>query len=184
MRRGGVAEAALERVRGIVLDVDGVLTDGTVYLGGDGVELKRFSILDGVALVWCRLLGYRLALVSGRESAATSRRARELGIETVYQGVRDKAWQVAAWAAEQGLALDEVLYMGDDHIDLPVFAEIGVSVAPAGADAAVRAGASHVTAARGGEGAVREAVEWMLAGAGRLEEAHDAYRTMLLGDST
>ena len=106
-------EAPLERIRGIVLDVDGVLTDGSVYIGGDGQELKRFSVLDGVGLLWCRLLGYRIAIVSGRSSDATARRARELGIEAVYQGVRDKAWQVAAWAAEGGLALDEVLYMGD-----------------------------------------------------------------------
>jgi 3-deoxy-D-manno-octulosonate 8-phosphate phosphatase (KDO 8-P phosphatase) len=177
-----MTELSLDRVRGIVLDVDGVLTDGTVYIGGAGEELKRFSILDGVGLVWCRLLGYRLALVSGRESEATTRRARELKIESVYQGVRDKAWQVAAWAAEQGLALDEVLYMGDDHIDLPVFAEVGFSVAPAGADPEVRARATYVTRHRGGEGAVREAVEWLLRGAGRLEEALEAYRAMLMGE--
>jgi 3-deoxy-D-manno-octulosonate 8-phosphate phosphatase (KDO 8-P phosphatase) len=174
-----MSETALERVRGIVLDVDGVLTDGTVYLGAEGQELKRFSILDGVALVWCRLLGYRIAIVSGRHSEATDRRARELGIEAVYQGVRDKAWQVAAWAAEQGLALDEVLYMGDDHIDLPVFAEVGVSVAPANADVTVRASATFVTERAGGAGAVREAIEWMLTNVGRLDEALDAYRSML-----
>ena len=177
-----MSETALERVRGIVLDVDGVLTDGTVYLGAEGQELKRFSILDGVGLVWCRLLGYRIAIVSGRHSEATDRRARELGIEAVYQGVRDKAWQVAAWAAEQGLALDEVLYMGDDHIDLPVFAEVGVSVAPANADAAVRASATFVTERAGGAGAVREAVEWMLTNVGRLDEALEAYRSMLLAE--
>lgn len=177
-----MSETALERVRGIVLDVDGVLTDGTVYLGAEGQELKRFSILDGVGLVWCRLLGYRIAIVSGRHSDATDRRARELGIEAVYQGVRDKAWQVAAWAAEQGLALDEVLYMGDDHIDLPVFAEVGVSVAPANADATVRAHATFVTERAGGAGAVREAIEWMLTNVGRLEEALEAYRSMLLGE--
>jgi 3-deoxy-D-manno-octulosonate 8-phosphate phosphatase (KDO 8-P phosphatase) len=177
-----MSETALERVRGIVLDVDGVLTDGTVYLGAEGMELKRFSILDGVGLVWCRLLGYRIAIVSGRHSEATDRRARELGIEAVYQGVRDKAWQVAAWAAEQGLALDEVLYMGDDHIDLPVFAEVGVSVAPANADAIVRASASFVTERAGGAGAVREAVEWMLTNVGRLDEALEAYRSMLLAE--
>lgn len=179
-----MTESALERIRGIVLDVDGVLTDGTVYLGGEGEEIKRFSILDGVSLIWCRLVGYRIAIVSGRGSVATARRARELGIEAVYQGVQDKAWQVAAWAAEQGLALDEVLYMGDDHIDLPVFEEVGVSVAPANADAAVRRGAMHVTQASGGQGAVREAVEWLLTGTGRLEEALEAYRAFLQQERT
>jgi 3-deoxy-D-manno-octulosonate 8-phosphate phosphatase (KDO 8-P phosphatase) len=177
-----MVETTLDRIRGIVLDVDGVLTDGTVYLGGGGTELKRFSILDGVALVWCRLLGYRLAIVSGRTSEATARRAQELAIDAVYQGVRDKAWQVAAWAAERGLALDEVLYMGDDRIDLPVFAEVGVGVAPANADAVVRARASHVTQRAGGDGAVREAVEWLLRNVGRLDEAHEAYLAMLMAE--
>jgi 3-deoxy-D-manno-octulosonate 8-phosphate phosphatase (KDO 8-P phosphatase) len=171
------------RVRGLVFDVDGVLTDGTVEISSSGHESKRFSILDGTALLWCRMLGYELALVSGRESGATAIRAAELGIHEVYQGVRDKAARVAAWAGSKGLDLDEVLYMGDDHIDLPVFDAVAVSVAPANADPLVRSRATHVTAARGGDGAVREAVEWLLSGAGRLEEALAAYRKRVSDDS-
>lgn len=175
---------ARARIRGIALDVDGVLTDGTVAISSSGEESKRFSILDGTAIVWCRMLGYHLALVSGRESKATALRAEELGIREVYQGVRDKAARVAEWADSNGLALEEVLYMGDDHIDLPVFDAVGVSVAPANADPHVRARATHVTAARGGDGAVREAIEWLLAGAGRLEEALAAYRERVTGEPT
>ncbi|HUP19903.1 MAG TPA: HAD hydrolase family protein [Gemmatimonadota bacterium] len=172
-------EAALGRIRGIALDVDGVLTDGTVWMDGAGRELKRFSILDGTALHWCRLLGFEIALVSGRESAATTARARELGIEAVYQGVRDKAGRIETWAAERGLGLDEVLYMGDDHIDLPAFDRVGVSVAPANADDEVKDRADHVTRRAGGDGAVREAVRWLLASTGRLEEATALYRARL-----
>lgn len=175
--------SARARIRGIAFDVDGVLTDGTVAISSSGEESKRFSIPDGTAILWCRMLGYELALVSGRESKATAIRAEELGIREVYQGVRDKTARVAAWADSKGLALEEVLYMGDDHIDLPVFEAVGLSVAPAGADPHVRAQASHVTAARGGEGAVREAIEWLLEGAGRLDEALSAYRERVTGAS-
>ncbi|MGH7571297.1 MAG: KdsC family phosphatase [Gemmatimonadota bacterium] len=167
------------RIRALVFDVDGVLTDGCVYIGASGEETKRFSILDGPAFYWCRLMGYEVALLSGRESGATSRRAAELGIRSVYQGVRDKAWKVGAWAAEKGLSMGEILYMGDDHIDLPVFEVVGIAVAPANAAPEVRARATHVTRRRGGEGAVREAVEWLLFRAGRLEEARRRYRSGL-----
>lgn len=173
--------SAPERIRGLVFDVDGVLTDGTVSISSSGEESKRFSIQDGTGFLWCRMLGYELALVSGRASGATSIRAEELGIREVYQGVRDKLEQVTRWAGSKGLALDEVLYMGDDHIDLPVFEAVGIPVAPANADPVVRARAAHVTGARGGEGAVREAIEWLLDGAGRLAEARAAYRERVTG---
>ncbi|MGH7549136.1 MAG: KdsC family phosphatase [Gemmatimonadota bacterium] len=174
-----MAEADPTRIRALVFDVDGVLTDGSVYIGDSGEETKRFSILDGPAFYWCRLMGYEVALLSGRESGATTRRAAELGIGSVYQGVRDKARKVGTWAAEMGLRMDEILYMGDDHIDLPVFEVVGIAVAPANAAPEVRARATHVTRRRGGEGAVREAVEWLLFRAGRLEEARRRYASGL-----
>lgn len=170
----------LSRIRGLAFDVDGVLTDGTVYIGAGGEELKRFSILDGTALVWCRMLGYELALISGRSSGATARRAEELGIDAVYQGVRDKAGRVSKWAAEVGLGLDEVLYMGDDQIDLAVFEAVAVSVAPASADADIRERATHVTRRTGGQGAVREAIRWLLRSTGRLDDAMAMYRERLV----
>lgn len=175
-----MTDPARERIRGLVFDVDGVLTDGSVYVSGDGRESKRFSILDGTALVWARLAGYRVAWVSGRSSDATTRRAEELHIEWVYQGVRDKPGRVREWARRLDLELDEILYMGDDHIDLPVFDIVGIGVTPADADPEVRDAATHVTAAHGGNGAVREAIRWVLAGAGRLEEITGRYRSGLV----
>lgn len=178
-----MADVDRRRIRGIALDVDGVLTDGSVYVGHDGGELKRFSVRDGTGIYWCRMLGYELALVSGRRSVATERRASELGIEAVYQGVRDKPRRIAGWAEATGIELAEVLYMGDDLIDLPVFDLVGIAVAPADAAAEVRRRADHVTGRRGGDGAVREAIDWLLEGAGRLREAHDRYRANLTGDA-
>lgn len=169
----------LGRIRALAFDVDVVLTDGTVYIGASGEELKRFSVQDGTAIYWCRLLGYELALLSGRKSGATRRRAEELGIRAVYQGVRDKKDRVDSWASDLGLGLDEVLYMGDDLIDLPVFDAVGVAVAPANAVTAVKRRAAHVTERAGGEGAVREAVEWLLSTTDRLEEATRLYRDEL-----
>lgn len=169
----------LKRIRGIVLDVDGVLTDGSVYLSEDGRESKRFSIADGTAHLWARMAGYHLAWVSGRRSEATTRRGEELAVERVYQGVRDKTARIREWGESLGIELDEILYMGDDHIDLPVFEAVGVSVAPADAAPEVRDRATHVTRAGGGAGAVREAIRWLLAGAGRLDEATGRYRTSL-----
>lgn len=174
-----MTDPARERIRGLVFDVDGVLTDGTVYVSADGGESKRFSILDGTALMWARLAGYRVAWLSGRESNATTRRAEELDIEWVYQGVRDKSRRVREWAESVGLELEEILYMGDDHIDLPVFEIVGISVTPANADAEIRDRATHVTEARGGEGAAREAIRWVLAGAGKLEQVTGRYRAAL-----
>lgn len=179
-----MADRRLARIRGLVFDVDGVLTDGAVSIGEDGSERKRFSIADGTALFWCRMLGYRLALVSGRPSEATRRRAAELGIEAVYEGVRNKVARVTEWATGEGLEPDDVLYMGDDYIDLPVFAAVGVSVAPANADPEIRARASYVTQKAGGDGAVREAVQWLLRGSGRWEEAMATYREGLAEGST
>lgn len=175
-------DARLERIRGLAFDVDGVLTDGTVSIHASGDESKIFSVRDGTALLWCRLAGLELAVVSGRASAATTARMAELGIEAVYQGVRDKLATVQEWASERGLSLDEVLYMGDDHIDLPVFAAVGVSVAPADADPEVRLAATHVTERAGGDGAVREAIRWLLAATGRLEATTRSYREGLGGE--
>src|SRR5512134_187309 len=154
-------EALAQRCRALKLiltDVDGVLTDGTVLLLPDEGEAKAFHVRDGLALVMARRAGLVTGLVSGRASAVVERRAAELGMAVVRQGVADKAEAFREILAEHGLAPHEVAYMGDDVNDLPVLREAGLSAAPADAPLEVRLEAFMVTDARGGQGCLREFV--------------------------
>lgn len=167
-------EALAERCRALKLiltDVDGVMTDGTVLLLPDGSEAKSFHIRDGLAVVLAHRAGLRTGLVSGRASPVVARRAEELGMAVVRQGVRDKGRALAEILAEQGLAAHEVAYMGDDVNDLPILTEAGLSAAPADAPLEVRLAAFMVTEARGGEGCLREFVEAILRARGDWERA-------------
>ncbi|HEX4607972.1 MAG TPA: HAD hydrolase family protein [Urbifossiella sp.] len=150
------------RVRLLLLDVDGVLTDGRIVYADDGTELKRFHVRDGSGLKFWRDTGKRAAVLSGRSSPAVDRRATELGLAPVVQGQGDKLPAFERVLADLGLAADEVCAVGDDLPDLPVLARAGLAVAVADACPEVRAAAHYVTTAPGGAGAVREAVEWLL----------------------
>jgi len=162
-------EARTRPLRLVLLDVDGVLTDGTVAVSGSGEEFKAFSIRDGAALVWAQRSGLELGLISGRASAATTRRAAELAIPLVVQGVADKRATYLQLVTERGLKDDQVAYMGDDLIDLPVLRRVGLSAAPRDACDDVRQRVHYVTQAFAGHGAVREFVELILRGRGRWE---------------
>jgi 3-deoxy-D-manno-octulosonate 8-phosphate phosphatase (KDO 8-P phosphatase) len=146
----------------LLLDVDGVLTDGGIVYADDGTERKRFHVRDGSGLKFWRQTGKRAAIVSGRDSPAVARRAAELGIAPVLQGRSDKLPAFEAVLAETGLRPDQVCAVGDDLPDLPILRRAGLAVAVADACPEVRAAADHVTAAPGGHGAVRDAVEWLL----------------------
>jgi len=150
------------RVRLLVLDVDGVLTDGGLYYGPAGEEIKRFDVHDGLALAAARQAGLAIALISGRRSAAVARRAAELGIAEVHQGVRDKAAVLDDLIARLGFAPAELAVMGDDLPDLPLMLRAGLALAPRNAVAEVRRAAHWVSRRAGGGGAVREAVELLL----------------------
>lgn len=150
------------KVRLLVLDVDGVLTDGTLVYGSSGEEVKRFHVRDGYALVVARRMGLAVAVISSRASAAVTRRLAELEIEEVHQGVRDKAARLAEIVARLGRARAEVAAMGDDLPDLPLLNAAGVALAPADAAPEVRRAAAWVSRQPGGRGAVREAVEMIL----------------------
>jgi 3-deoxy-D-manno-octulosonate 8-phosphate phosphatase (KDO 8-P phosphatase) len=150
------------RVRLLLSDVDGVMTDGTVLLLPEGGEAKAFNIRDGLGLVLARRAGLKLGLISGRDSAVVSQRAAELGIEIVRQGVRDKGAELRAILASEQLEPHEVAYIGDDVNDLPVMAEVALCAAPADAPFEVRAQAYLVTDAKGGQGCLREFVEAIL----------------------
>ena len=154
--------ARARRIRLLLLDVDGVLTDGLVQIESAGRESKAFSIRDGAALVWAQRVGLQIGLLSGRPSEATTRRAAELGIDTVIQHTQDKREPFEALISERGLAADEVAYMGDDLLDLPILGRVGLSAAPADASEEVLSRVHWVSRYAGGRGAVRELVELVL----------------------
>jgi len=157
------------RVRLLLLDVDGVLTDGTVFLHGDGTESKRFDIKDGAALVWAQRLGLRVGWLSARPSPVTARRAAELRVRLLVETSQPKITAYQQILKRAKLPDEEVAYMGDDLLDLPVLLRAGLALAPADAVADVRSAAHHVTSARGGRGAVREAIELILRAQGRWQ---------------
>ena len=165
---------ALERARRIrlmVFDVDGVLTDGRLWYGPRGEELKAFHTLDGHGLKMLAQSGIPAALLSGRSSPAVASRAAELGIEHVLQGAQDKAAGFATLLARLGLAPAQAGCMGDDVPDLPVLERCGFACAPPEAHERVRRAAHYVAAAPAGAGAAREVCEYLLRAQGKLDAA-------------
>jgi 3-deoxy-D-manno-octulosonate 8-phosphate phosphatase (KDO 8-P phosphatase) len=150
------------RVRMLLFDVDGVLTDGVVVIHPDGTESKGFHIRDGSAIVWAQRAGFAIGLLSGRASAATSHRAAQLSISLVVQGVTNKLTAYEEILRDAGLEDAAVAYMGDDLLDLPVLDRVGLSAAPADAAPEIRRSVDWVSVARGGHGAVRELIELVL----------------------
>jgi 3-deoxy-D-manno-octulosonate 8-phosphate phosphatase (KDO 8-P phosphatase) len=146
----------------LVLDVDGVLTDGSIVYAGAEVEVKSFHVRDGSALKVWQQEGKQAAVISGRRCAAVERRAAELGMTPVLQGVGDKLAAFHQVLAATGRTPEEVCVLGDDLPDLPVLRRAGLAMAVADACPEVRQLAHHVTCAPGGRGAVREAIELML----------------------
>jgi 3-deoxy-D-manno-octulosonate 8-phosphate phosphatase (KDO 8-P phosphatase) len=168
--------AKAARVELLVLDVDGVLTDGGIWYSSLGDEFKRFHVRDGQGLkMWLRA-GGRAAVLTGRRSETVSRRAAELGLHPVYQGQDDKGAGFAALLAETGLTADQVCGVGDDLPDLPFLTRCGLSVAVGDAAFEVQSAVDHITAAPGGRGAVREAVEWLLKVRGQWAALVEQYR--------
>ena len=171
--RGVIARA--KKIRVLLTDVDGVLTDGRVWLlshrDGSASELKGFSAYDGAGLKIARTAGLRTGIITGRESPAVAQRARECEIEFVYQG---RAVKLAAYEEilrSTGAGDREVAYVGDDLPDLSIMRRVGLAVAVANATSEVKRAAHHVTAGSGGYGAVRETIELILKAQGKWEEA-------------
>lgn len=159
----------------LVLDVDGVLTDGAIMLDDCGREVKRFCAADGVGLrTWVRL-GYRVAVITGRGGTAVRHRLADLGIAEVVQSSKDKAAALAGVVQRTGLSLDRAAYIGDDWPDLPPMRRVAYPIAVANAAAAVRGVAKFTTTRRGGDGAVREAIEHLLDKMGRMSDALRLY---------
>jgi len=158
-------------LRLVLSDVDGVMTDGTVLLLPDGSDAKAFNIRDGLGIVMAHAVGLRTGLLSGRSSPSVAKRAAELGMVVVRQGVRDKTGALHEILAEQGLKGHEVAYIGDDLNDLPVLAEVGLSAAPADGAFEVRNQAFMVLSTAGGRGCLREFIEAILRARGDFERA-------------
>ena len=156
----------------MLLDVDGVLTDGTVVMHGDGTESKSFHIRDGAAIVWALKAGLTVGLLSARESAATLQRATQLGIPIVSQGVASKIAEYGRIVTEAGFADEDVAFMGDDLLDIPILQRVGLAGAPADAADDARDTAHWVSTSRGGHGAVREFLEMIL----KAQDRWDAIR--------
>ena len=158
--------ARWSRIKLFAMDVDGILTDGTVLISSDGTEAKRFSILDGLGLARLRDAGLPLAWISGRASDATTARATELKIPHVIQGRIDKLTALTELAASLGLPLSACAYMGDDVIDVPALRAAGLGISVPGAIAEARAAADYITKRPAGRGAVREVCDHLLAAHG------------------
>lgn len=160
----------------LVLDVDGVLTDGAVVYTASGDEIKRFHVRDGSGLKIWRDLGYRAAVISGRNSPAVDRRMAELGVAPVFQGISDKAAAFYELLAQTGISADRICAVGDDLPDLRIMVRCGLAVAVADACEELRLVAAYTTQAKGGHGAVRETIEWLLKLRGQWTAAVDEFR--------
>lgn len=180
------AEDRARRIKIILFDVDGVLTDGSIWivpvpLAADGradskmIEAKGYSAHDGAGISLARLGGLKCGVITKRISETVATRARDLKLEFVYQGCAFKMQAIREIIAKEGVTLDEICYVGDDVIDLPAMREVGFAVAVANARERVKAEAHYITPNSGGYGAARDAVEFILEAKGTLDHCIEAY---------
>ncbi len=162
-------------IRCLCLDVDGVLTDGRLLMDDGGGVARRFHVRDGIAIEWFQKLGGTVVICSGKTSQAVSARARELGVQHVIQGSRDKLSDLRARLDELKLSLEQTAVIGDDLPDVPLLRHCGLPIAVRDAAEEVKQAAKLVTEAAGGHGAVREVVEYLLRSSGRWPEVLELY---------
>jgi 3-deoxy-D-manno-octulosonate 8-phosphate phosphatase (KDO 8-P phosphatase) len=171
----GTSTLKAATIRLVLFDVDGVLTDGKILLHADGTESKQFDIRDGTAIVWAQRLNLIVGFLSARSSAATFQRAAQLGVTLLHQGVASKLETFDQIVEELLLERDQVAYMGDDVLDLPVLSRAGLAAAPADAAIEVRDRVHWVSHAAGGHGAARELIEMILKAQGKWDGVVQAY---------
>jgi 3-deoxy-D-manno-octulosonate 8-phosphate phosphatase (KDO 8-P phosphatase) len=159
--------ADLTKIKLLLLDVDGVMTDGRIIYDNDGGETKTFDVKDGHGLKLLQRAGIQVGIITGRQSAVVARRAAELGIELVYQGVKDKRLPFNEILKQLALTPEEIAYVGDDIVDLPVMRQVGFAATVADAVDDVKPFADMVTKRSGGRGAVREICDFILKESGR-----------------
>ena len=168
--------ARCRMITALILDVDGVLTNGDIVYTADGQEIKSFHVRDGSGIKVWQKAGKRVGLLSGRTSAVTRLRAKELGIDAVEQGSMEKGPGFHRLLQQWNVEASSVAYVGDDIVDVPIMRQVGLAIAPADGCLEARQTAHLVTRQPGGRGAVREAIEWLLRSqnlwqAGQLEES-------------
>jgi 3-deoxy-D-manno-octulosonate 8-phosphate phosphatase (KDO 8-P phosphatase) len=166
------------KVRLVIFDVDGVLTDGTLMLGPDGQEFKNFHVRDGHGMVMLRDSGVELAIITGRESQVVAERMAELGIEHVFQGQSDKVRPFEMLLERLGIEAEAVCYVGDDMPDIPLMKRVGLAIAVADAHWKLHDHAACATVANGGAGAAREVCELILTAQGRLQAQFARYEAV------
>ena len=162
----------INKIKMIISDVDGVWTDGSIYKGfssTENIELKKFSVSDGAAVALIREAGLKVALISGRKSSATEARASELKIQDIYNGTLNKIPPYEELKSKYTLSDDEIAYVGDDLIDIPIMEKVAFPIATNNASTLCKKVATYITKKNGGDGAFREAVEWILSEQGRLD---------------
>lgn len=169
------------RVKLVLFDVDGVLTDARLILGDDGQEYKAFNSKDGHGLKMMQGNGVAAGIITGRTSKVVEHRVRDLGIKHVYQGCRDKHPVYRKLIAELGLAPEETAFVGDDVVDLPIMLEAGLAICPADSHALVQRHAHWITPSGGGQGAGRDVAELMLYAHGKYTQEMMKYLTVSRG---
>ena len=177
-----------KKVKLVITDVDGVLTDGSIYKGGNEItyksfnnfELKKFSVLDGAGVALARLLDFHIAFISGRKSSATEIRANELNITDVYNGTLNKMTPYKDLKSKYSLNDEDIAFIGDDIIDLNLMENVGAPIAVANAYHLVKDTAIYTTSLPGGQGAFREAIDWIAMCQGRYEEGIQLMKNSLL----
>ena len=176
-----ISNDAMERARKvelIIFDVDGVLTDGKIYMGVNGELFKAFNCRDGFGISNAQKVGLKTAIITGRSSPCTANRARELGIDSIKQGQMNKRNAYNELKAEFNLTDDKIAYVADDVIDLPVFVQVGFRAAVGDADEEVKRRAHFIAEKIGGNGAVREVLEFILKAQGKWEEIVRRYTSV------
>ncbi|MEW6109481.1 MAG: 3-deoxy-manno-octulosonate-8-phosphatase KdsC [Nitrospirota bacterium] len=174
-RRTETLKNLAKDIKLLIMDVDGVLTDGSIILDNEGNELKAFHVRDGHGIKMMQRAGVQVAIITGRHSKVVERRAQELGIKEVYQRCHIKSAAYEHILEKFGISGREVAYIGDDIVDIPLYRQVALSVAVADADEETKAAAKMVTKNRGGRGAVREVTDFILKSKGLWEGMLDEY---------
>lgn len=170
-----VAAHTAATIKLMIFDVDGILTDGSLHFGPEGEMMKTFNVLDGQGIKLLQQAGIATAIISARQSAIVSKRASDLGITHVRQGIHDKKSAFLQLLAELNLSADHCGFIGDDIIDLPILTRCGFSASVPNAHTEVRQRVHYVTTASGGKGAAREVCDFILHAQGKYEQAIEAY---------